>query len=190
MRDGVYKDLPQPRPWRGLVRSCTREAERGAPARQRAERALVADLGTEITPGFLRQFRRRAEDSAALLPGMSSFDGIASSRDLGGENTPLENLVVDHARRLERTRVTGDRLAHEALEAALADWTERRFRHLAQHCLTKAGEAARPTLEAAREALAAQDFGALARRRLAGERSPRGPTRRAVDLDEDLTNPQ
>jgi len=190
VRDGIYKDLPQPRAWKGLLRSCTREAERGDPANHRASRAVAADCDIEITASFLRRFRRRADDAALQLPGVGSFDGIASSRDIGGENTPLENLMIEHARRLERGGITGDHLTTEAMTAALEDWKERRFRHMAQHCVTKAGDGARPTLAAVRQALDAQDLRGFVARRLAGERAASPAAARPIDLDEDLANPR
>lgn len=190
VRDGVWKDLPQPRSWKVFAKSCEREAERGEPARQRAAKALEADLWTELTPAFVRRLQSLAEASAALLPSIPTFSHATSSRDFDGANMPFENLVIEHARRLEGQGTRGSTLATAAMTAALEDWRDRRFRHLAQHALSKVGEAARPLVGNAREALRAQDLAALSEARLAGQRSRRTPAQRPISLDEDLTSPQ
>ncbi len=190
MRDGIHKTLSQPRPWRGLLRSCAREAERGETAYRRAKKAIESDLATELTPGFIRRLVLRAAESETLLPSFKVFDDNSSSRDLAGENAPLENLVLDHARRLERDGIHGARLANDAVEGALVEWMHRRMRHMTQHCLGEAGEAARPMLDAVRAAIAAQDFKAIVAARLAGDQPAAAAEKRPINLDEDLAKPR
>jgi hypothetical protein len=98
--------------------------------------------------------------------------------------------MLDHARRLERTGITGADLTTAAMTAALEECKERRFRHMAQHCLTKAGDSSRATLAAVRQALDAQDLKQHGARRLAGERAAAPAAPRPIDLDEDLTSPR
>jgi hypothetical protein len=86
MRDGLYKNLPLPRRWQAVLRSCTLDAERGTIAREKVERAIGQDLQREIQPPFMRAFREEADRAESLLPGFRVF-GEVTSRDLGGQNT-------------------------------------------------------------------------------------------------------
>jgi hypothetical protein len=124
MRDGLYKNLPLPRPWQAALRSCTLDAERGTIAREKVERAIGQDLQREIQPPFMRALREEADRAESLLPGFRVF-GEVTSRDLGGQNTPLETEIIANARRLEGAGLKGTRLATAAVLSAVTERTQR-----------------------------------------------------------------
>ena len=53
VRDGIYKNLPLGRGWKSLLKSCEREKERGDTSRSKAVRAIVAEIGVELSAEFL-----------------------------------------------------------------------------------------------------------------------------------------
>lgn len=191
MRDGIFKNMPQSREWRGLWRSCNREAERGEITAAKAERALLADLRKELGDKFTRRFLERCLETESQLPipGLRLFGEQISGRDLGGENTPLEETTLRHARRLEESGVHGNDLAAESIACALKDWTQRQMRQMAQFCIDEAGDPARPVIEAARQAVDAQDVGSIARAHLGIGPKPASGKVAPITLDEDLTQP-
>ena len=187
MRDGIFKAMPQSREWRSLWRSCDREADRGEITRRKAERALQTDLKKEMTGAFTRRFVERCAETETMLPTISGFGDIASARELGGENSPLEEGAVRHVRRLETNGLRGATLGIEAIACALADWADSQQRQMAQHCINEAGEVAQPVIAASREALRAQDFHALARAHLESEGKSPAAKIAPVNLDDDLS---
>jgi hypothetical protein len=189
MRDGIWKDLPMSSSWRTLVRRCEREADRGEPAVHAAGRALEIDAQQELSPAFLRQFTTLARRSSEMLPNIGSFEHVASARDIDGTGSPLEESVLNSARRLEATGLSGDALVQRALEQSLALRSSARIRQIEEHCVVKAGSQARPIVQAARRAVAAIEHSGMVRRILSGE-GPMKLPRPSLDADEDLTRPR
>lgn len=180
MRDGIHKDLPLGRAWQGVVRACTREAERGTTARDLAAHALATDAKNEVSKSFVDDFVRKAGESAHLLPGFSAFTTNDSTAA-----TPLESEITLTARRLELEGVRDHQLAKRAFEEALRDRGERRSRQIAQHC---AGE--RSVARAAKEAIQTVQLARIVEPLLNNEPLNTRPRRRHINLDEDLTAPQ
>src|SRR5271165_5282689 len=94
VRDGIYKNLPLGRGWKSLLKSCEREKERGDTSRSKALRAIVAEIGVELSAEFLQGLLSRARRTESLLPGFDGIDRDATCRDLGGTNSPFENDVL------------------------------------------------------------------------------------------------
>jgi hypothetical protein len=189
MRDGIWKDLPMSSSWRTLVRRCEREADRSEPAVQAAERALELDARQELSSAFLRQLTALAHRSSEMLPNIGSFEHVATARDIGGTGSPLEESVLNSARRLEATGLRGGALVQQALEQSIALRSGARIRQIEEHCVVKAGSQARPIVQAARRAVAAIEHSSMVRRILSGE-GPMKLPRPSVNADEDLTRPR
>lgn len=187
MRDGLHKDLPLGRAWQGVVKACEREAERGETARTRATTALASDVRTEVSEGFIKQLVKTADDGASLLPSFNAFAPEATSRNLQGSNSPLENEIVANAKRLETNGLRGRPLARRAVEEALKDRGESRARQIEQTCHA-AGAGA--TARAANDAIRNVDLSTIIEPLLKNEPLQSSPTRRQVDPDEDLTRPR
>ena len=187
MRDGLHKDLPLGREWQGVVKACEREAERGETARTRATHALASDVRTEVSEGFIRQLVQTADDASSLLPSFKAFAPEATSRQLQGSNSPLENEIVANVKRLESNGLRGRPLARSAVEEALKDRGERRARQIEQTChAAGAGVIAR----AATDAIKNVDLSTIIEPLLKNEPLRSSPQRRHVDPDEDLTKPR
>lgn len=192
MRDGVYKNLPLPRPWKSLLRCCDREAERGETARRMAERAVESDAFRELTPGFLRCLAEAIEANSTALPGFSILSDYGASRDLGGQNSPLENDVLARAKRLAIDgSLQGSDLMNNAIEGGLTEWVNTQRRAMELHCLVSASEtAARPALNAVYNSLATVDIQVIAKNVIAGERRPITRLRKRIHVDrDDLSSP-
>lgn len=186
MRDGVYKDLAMPRPWKGLLKSAERKAERGEICAQKATRAMEADARRELSIPFLRRLKQLIEIGEVSLPIIGGpLSRIASPREMGGNNTPLEQLVLDCARWRE-IEGSHDRSLGQAICDALTIWDGRQFRLMQQHCLIKAGVDSLPLLQATRAALDKIDRNAMANRLATGAPPARFRVK-PIDPDEDLT---
>ena len=191
MRDGIYKDLPMPRPWKSLLRCCEREAERGDTARRMAERAVESDAHRELTSKFMRDLAKALEADNTALPGFSILSDYQASRDIGGQNNSLENNVLARAKRLSSDGVRRDDLIIQAIVEALGERVRSQWRALEQYCLVYESEAVRPTLYAVRGSLDSIDLHRVAKGVIAGERKPTTRLRRRIDVDrDDLTRPQ
>jgi len=173
-----------------LLRRCERQAERGEPAVRAAERAVEIDAREELSPTFLRGLKKLAAVSDSMLPGIGAFGQVRAARDIGGTGSPLEETVLNCARRFEQTGLRGVALVQRALEQALAFRGDSRGRQLEAHALVKGGIQARPIIQAARRALGAVDCNTMASRILSGEGPVRSSRRPPVDADEDLTRPR
>jgi hypothetical protein len=188
VRDGLYRDLPLARAWRGLLKSCEREAERGQISRQKAGRALLADFKAQLSGGFVTRVRKEVERSASFLPIFEGFALDTTARDLGGNNSAFENEVLKSLRRLEHQGRRGTSLLVEAFGDAIRSWGDRQSRLIEQHCLTKAGAEAQPIVHGVRAALRDADVPAIVNAFICGKRLPRsGPG--TIGLDDDLTRP-
>ena len=152
MRDGIFKRMPQSRQWRGMWQSCNRAAEREGIARAKAERALLGDLKKEMRAKFTANFLDRCLQTETVLPlpGVRFFGETMFSRELGGENSPLEQSTLRHARRLEEGGMKGAELATESVACAHQEWADRQMRQMTQFCIDEAGYTDRPTIDAAR----------------------------------------
>ena len=179
MRDGIWKGLPLPREWRSVLKSCVREAERGAVAEGKLAHALAKALG-DLSPAFLRRLQSRARDVSPELPGLTNPASL-------GAVSVLEGMVAVRFVQLEGAGFHGDGLARRAVEEALQQWRERMGRHIRQYCFREAGDDAAMVIGALRAAEDRMDIGAIVADRLAGERVPRAAPQRPVGLDEDLT---
>lgn len=178
MRDGIWKGLRLPREWKAVLRSCTREAERGEVAQGKLAHALVKSLA-DLSPAFLRRLQLRALEGPGL-------PGLTDASTLGAESV-LEGLVAARFTQLEATGHHGDALVQEAVAAGAREWLERMNRHIHQYCHREAGADASAVVEALATAAAALDVRAVAADRIAGERPPRSAPLRPISLDgEDL----
>lgn len=189
MRDGIYKTLNLGRGWKSFLKSCERAKERGATAIEKAKAVVTRDFYLEVSSEFVHKLLGmvRKED---LLPGFRAIDPSLTSRDLGGNNSPLENAVLASAKRLESKGVKGRALVDHALGESLEEHKRSRMFQIEQHCLKEAGLSAKPVIEAARMALLRTDpVGVVASR---FQEKPRRIvlTARAIDLDENLESVQ
>lgn len=190
MRDGIYKDLAIPKVWKGVLRCCERPAERGNTLDNAIEKAILRDARQEISPVFLRNFRQVAADVESCLPGFGRFRDFNSSRDLGGNNTPLENAILYNAKYLEDSGHTGHRLVDAAVVAALSERCESRRLQAQQHYLSRAGASAKPAMAALKAGLSDEVIHKVAKGFLTGERQSIRSIRRPVDVDlDDLSAP-
>jgi hypothetical protein len=187
MRDGIYKNLPLGQVWKSLLRSCEREKERGETANRKARRAIISDLNAELSPPFVQQLLANARQREHLLPGFDGMPDKLTPRDLGGKNSPLENDVLRHFKRLCKEGERGRANVDKALAAAIDDNKRRRTRHLEQACLSEAGIKAKPLISAAKQAIAEVNTGEIVDAIARGEKPRAQRGRRSIDIDEDLT---
>lgn len=187
MRDGLYKNLPLPRPWQAALRSCTLDAERGTIAREKVERAIGQDLQREVQAPFMRAFREEADRAESLLPGFSAF-GEVTSRDLGGQNTPLQNEIIAQARHLEGAGLKGAGLATAAVLSAVTERKQRCGRQMEQTALTSGSDSdAKATISAVRNAISGAKIAPLVEAFIAGCPLDLPPARHPIDLDEEIS---
>ncbi|WP_323874160.1 hypothetical protein [Roseomonas mucosa] len=179
MRDGIWKGLPLPREWKAVLRSCTRDSERGQTAQGKLAFALAKALA-DLSPAFLRRLQARAAEASPGLPGFSDPAAL-------GARSVLEGMIASRFAQLENAGVHGSDLAHRAVEEALSQWRDRMGRQLRQHCFREAGGEAAPVIGALRAAEDATDLAEIAADYLAGKRPGRSAPRPAINLDEDLT---
>ena len=190
MRDGIYKGLTLGRRWGTLLRRCEREADRDSRARTAALAALEADLRRDVSSATVRKLLSVATSAASLLPGFSPHDLIRRS-DLRNvaRQTPLEDLLWRHFRRIISTGVSGHEAVHDSIRDTLRDWGTRRLRHVQEHYLAEAGNAAREVLDAVEGAISAIDYDEVAARLIRMEKAAR-PEQHPIDPDEDLLRRQ
>jgi hypothetical protein len=187
MRDGIYKNLPLPKSWQAVLRSCMLDAERGTIAREKVERAIVREL-RKIEQPFRSAFREKTELAESLLPSIRAFGDDLASRDLAGQNSPLENEIVAQGRRLEGIGLKGPELERQAYERAIKQMMERYIRSMEQTVLTSGTDSnAKATIRAARSAIESAKIMPIVDAVLAGHSLDLPPARRPVDLDEDLS---
>lgn len=187
MRDGIYKNLPLPKPWRAFLKSCTLDAERGEIAREKCERAVLWEL-RDVPPRFREGFREQIEATESLLPGFKVFGTEITSSETGGENSPLTNRVLAHARRLESAGLKGQELERTAYTRALEDSLASSQRLIEQTILTSGSDSeSKATLTAVREAIKSFEPTPIVGAFLAGGSLNLPPARRPIDLDEDLS---
>jgi hypothetical protein len=187
MRDGIYKNLPLPKPWRALLKSCTLDAERGEIAREKCERAAGGEL-RQIPPQFMAAFRERAEVAESLLPGFKAFGAEVTASYLGGQNSPLTNQILAHARRLESAGLKGAELERASYAGALQETMNAQHRLIEQTILTSGSDSdTKATIGAARNAIRSAKIMPIVDSFLAGRSLNLPPARRPIDLDEDLS---
>jgi hypothetical protein len=185
MRDGIYKTLNLGRGWKSLLKSCERAKERGETAETKAHAAITRDFNLEVSGMFVHELLARVRQDH-LLPGFRALDADLTCRDLGGNNSPLENDVLATAKRLEAKGVQGRALLDRAFGESLERHKRSRILQIEQHCLSEAGLAAKPIIDAARHALSRADTAALIDTRLQGK-TPKVPrATRPIHLDESL----
>jgi hypothetical protein len=187
MRDGIYKNLPLPKPWRAFLKSCTLDAERGEIAREKCERAAGGEL-RQIPPKFMAAFREEAEVAESLLPGIKAFGAEVTASDLGGQNSPLTNLILAHARRLEGAGIKGAELERASYTGALQETMNAQQRLIEQTILASGSDSdAKATLGATRNAIRSAKIGPIVDSFLSDRTLKLPPGRRAINLDEDLS---
>lgn len=185
MRDGIYKTLSLGRGWKSFLKSCERAKERGATAIAKAQAVIARDFYLEVSGAFVHGLLHivHAEN---LLPGFRAIDPDLTSRDLGGNNSPLENAVLASAKRLESRGVRGRALVDRAFGESLEEHKRSRMNQIEQHYLKEAGSSARPAIEAARMALANVDSSNFVPSRLERKSQRLVSTKRDIDPDENL----
>jgi hypothetical protein len=187
MRDGIYKNLPLSKPCRAFWKSCTLDAERGEIAREKFERAASAELRA-IQPQFRSAFRERIELTESLLPMVRVFDGNVTSRDLRGQNLPLENEIVAAARHLEESGLKGPELERQAYARGLREIMNAQHRLVEQTILNTGSDAdSKATIGAARNAKGSAKIMPIIDGFVEGRSVDLPPARRPVDLNEDLS---
>lgn len=179
VRDGIWKGLSLPREWKSVLRSCTRESERGQTAQGKLAFALAKAL-TDVSPAFRRRLLMLSEESCPGLPGFSDPATL-------GARSILEGMIATRFAQLENAGIHGVDLAHRAVEETLLQMRERIGRQLRQHCFREAGGEAPAVIGALRAAEDATDLGRIAADYLVGKRPGRSAPRPAINLDEDLT---
>ncbi len=186
MPDGIYKNLPLPKPWRSFLRSCTLDAERGEVAREKYERAVGAEL-RDVSPLFMAAVGEKAAES--LLPGFKVFGAEVTVVDLGGKNSPIENRILANLKRLENEGLRGDELLRQSYIGALQERIGAQQRLIEQTVVASGLDSdAKATLSATRDALGSAKISPMVERFIAGHALDLPPARRSIDLDEDLSS--
>lgn len=185
MRDGIYKSLKLGQGWKSLLKSCERAKERGDTASGKARNAVAKDLYIEVSAAFVHELLALARKTD-LLPGFRSIDPDLTCRDLGGNNSPLENDVLASAKRLEARGVRGRAIVDQALGESLERHKESRAHQIEQHCLSEAGLKSRPIIEAARQALRRTEISDVVENLLQGKRLKLSRSKRPIHPDESL----
>jgi hypothetical protein len=189
MRDGIYKSLNLGRGWRSLLKSCERAKERGETAENKAHTAVARDFNLEVSGMFVQQMLARVRQDN-LLPGFRALDSDLTCRDLGGNNSPLENDVLATAKRLDASGVRGRSILDRALGESLERHKRSRMLQIQQHCLSEIGLAAKPIIEAVRHALSRADTASLIDARLQGKTPKLSRGAHPINLDESLESVQ
>ncbi|MGD0469984.1 MAG: hypothetical protein ABSA54_16520 [Terriglobales bacterium] len=185
MRDGIYKSLKLGQGWKSLLKSCEREKERGGTASGKARNAIAKDLYIEVSAVFVHELLVRVRPTD-LLPGFRSIDPELTCRDLGGNNSPLENDVLASAKRLEGLGIRGRAIVDQALGESLKRHKQARVLQIEQHCLNEAGLKSRPIIEAARQALLHTEIPDVIENLLQGKRLKLSRPKRPIHPDESL----
>jgi hypothetical protein len=185
MRDGIYKSLKLGQGWKSLLKSCEREKERGDMASGKARNAVAKDLYIEVSAVFVHEMLVRVRQ-ADFLPGFRSIDPELTCRDLGGNNSPLENDVLASAKRLEAKGIRGRAIVDRALGESLERHKQCRVLQIEQHCLSEAGLKSRPIIEAARQALLRADTSDVIENLLQGKRLKISRSKHPIHPDESL----
>lgn len=187
VRDGIYKNLPLGRSWKSLLKSCERQKERGSTSRAKASRAVIADISVELSTGFISALAAQVKQHESFLPGFAGLDRDLGCRDLGGNNSPLENDVLASVKRRQALGTKGEDLISQALDESLENLKERRIRQMEQHCLSVAGVKSKPIISAARTAVSSVESRVVIEQLLRGQRPKARRAPRDIDPDEDLT---
>jgi hypothetical protein len=151
----------------------------------KARNAIARDLYIEVSAVFVHEILARVRQSD-LLPGFRTIDPELTCRDLGGNNSPLENDVLASAKRLETRGVRGRAIVDQALGESLERHKQRRAHQIEQHCLNEAGLKSRPIVEAARQALLRADTSDVTQSLLEGRRVKMSRPKRPIHPDESL----
>jgi hypothetical protein len=161
--------------------------ERGEITRQKCERAAGLEL-REIRPQFMAAFREKAEDAGSLLPGFKAFGADVTNSELGGQNSPLENRMLGHARRHESAGLKGAELIEASCADALQETMDAQERLIEQTILASGSDSdTKATLVAVRDAFRSVSITPIADSFVAGRSLDLPPARRPIDLDEDLS---
>jgi hypothetical protein len=185
VRDGIYKSLKLGSGWKSLLKSCEREKERGDTASAKARNAVAKDLYIEVSAVFIHELWTRVR-STDLLPGFKSIDPDLTCRDLGGNNSPLENDVLASAKRLEAKGVRGRAIVDKALGESLERHKRARVVQIEQHCLNEAGLKSRHIIDAARQAMLRADVSDVVENLIHGKRLKLSRPRQPIHPDESL----
>jgi hypothetical protein len=188
MRDGLYRNLPLSIRWRAALKSMILDAERGTIAREKVERATAQDLQREIQPRFKKAFREKTQCTDSWLCGFNVFDVGLTSRDLGGDNSPLENELLVQASHLEAEGLKGEELERQAYISATREHMLRRRRQIEQTILTEGCvEEARAAVSAAQAAFQEAVIEPIIEAFRADQPLELPAAQRPIDLDEDLS---
>lgn len=185
MRDGIYKSLKLGPGWRSLLKSCEREKERGDTASAKARNAVAKDLYIEVSAVFIHKLLTRVRPTD-LLPGFKSIAPDLTCRDLGGNNSPLENDVLASAKRLEAKGVRGRAIVDQALGESLERHKRARVVQIEQHCLNEAGLKSRPIIDAARQAMLRADVSDVVENLIQGKLLKLSRPKQPIHPDESL----
>jgi hypothetical protein len=181
MRDDIHKSAPTTAKWRRWVKSCARDAERGALAIQHAVRAIASDCNKELDPRVLSALVDRSQS-----PERDMFSSIVDGCPTATKSV-MQQQLLDHTRMAERKGMTGPDAVKWALAATIEARKESQARAVRAHVLKSGDRDARECVKAINESLSAVSSADLAQRLIDnGGRIPLERPRRGVDLDEPL----
>ena len=185
MRDGIHKTLQLPKNWKGVFKLCNRPADRKEPARMAAEMALIADC-TAAFAGIQLKALKLYRESESMLPGIGLFQGLESSRDLGGNGNPLQEEIFRGMKLADLKTISGKNMLENAIALALSIWGARQQRLMEEHCFKNGGNFSHPTFQAIKNLFLKIDNQQNAKRVLSGNKMDKGIVKKPIDLDEDL----
>ena len=134
----------------------------------------------------MKAVREKAEQS--LLPGFKAFGDDVTGTDLGGQNAPLANQILAHARRAESSGLKGAELVKASCAGALQETMNAQLRLMEQTILASGSNPeSKATVRAARRAFGDARIVPITDSFLADRSLNLPPARRPIDLDEDLS---
>lgn len=173
MRDDIHKKLPLPRPWKRLLRACTRDADRERWSAY-ATQVVVYELN-QLTPAVVRQLQQSA-GQPNLFGGP---DRVASA---------LACNPIDHAAILQAAATNQsdrDAAIHDSVGRAVESLLESQLREVRVHTALEDPAHSAELNARVGHVIRAADVPRLVADRLAGEKLP-ATKPSPLDLDEDL----
>jgi hypothetical protein len=190
MRDDLHKSAPVGQKWKNFLRSCNTPADRGAITEQRCRHALVADCHRELSPKFVSEMMRLANEPAGLLG--SKLGYVRGPLELGGTGSVLEEQVFARARMADRDGGFDAAACEAAFSGSIGDRKEAQVWAVHGHVLRAEGKDKHVCLAEIRRSASRVSALEVARELMAnGGRIP--DSRRAVpvvSLDEIIPDPR
>jgi hypothetical protein len=175
VRDDIHRKLPLPSPWRGFVKTCTRDSER-AERPARAAYAAVCEL-RDLTPALLKAAKQAEQRPLFGVTGLDpKLEALAAS--------PIDQAFV---RELAITK-EGDRLraVERALDGALRSRMEAQRREIWIHTALTDPQNCAAVLANVDVATANAGLSTLVASYVGTQKLPGRYRRPALDVDESL----